>query len=320
MLRRPVHLALAFMGIVLVGVALTAHLTGLDPEGNWGPARRQVLGAGLVALGAAAAVWLQPALRQAVGRGLAGLRAIARRVSQSRWGRPILDPLRRVHQRSVGLAGRMRGALAGSAIGRWAAARPGRPAQLAAGLVFCLAIPVALWFVSVGFWSHWPATGHYYNDLADAFRSGQLHLLETPDPALLALPDPYEFAQRQHIAAPWDVVLYNGQFYLYWGPVPALLLAAWKTFSPGIVGDNVLVFAFVLGTALFTRLTLAALWTARFRGLTAWAHFPALLVAAFAHPLPWLLNRPAVYEASIAAGQSFLMAGLFLASPTLLRG
>src|SRR4030042_2015650 len=136
MLRRPVHLALAFMGIVLVGVALTAHLTGLDPEGNWGPARRQVLGAGLVALGAAAAVWLQPALRQAVGRGLAGLRAIARRVSQSRGGRPILDPLRRVHQRSGGLAVRMRGALAGSAIGRWAPARPGRPAQLAAGLAF----------------------------------------------------------------------------------------------------------------------------------------------------------------------------------------
>jgi hypothetical protein len=38
---------------------------------------------------------------------------------------------------------------------------------------------------------------------------------------------------------------------------------------------------------------------------------PAIAIAGFANPLPWLLNRPAIYEAAIAAGQFFLMAGLY---------
>ncbi len=324
MLRRLLLPAIALLGLLLLAVALTAHLTGLDPEGNWGPARRQVFGAGLVALGATALIWLRPALLQAAGRGLAGLRSLARRVAQSRWGAPLAASGARaaawVRHGTEIAARRVRETAAGSRLGRWAAARPHRPALLAATLIFGLAVPVAVWFVSVGFWSHWPDTGHYYNDLADAFRSGQLHLLESPSPALLALPDPYEFSQREHIAAPWDVVLYNGRFYLYWGPVPALLLAAWRSVSAGIVGDNFIVFASVLGTVLFTLLTLVEVWTARFRHLTGWALVPALLLAAFAHPLPWLLNRPAVYEASIAAAQCCLTAGIYLAIPVFLRG
>jgi hypothetical protein len=193
-------------------------------------------------------------------------------------------------------------------------------ARLAASVVFCLAIPVAIWLVSVGRWTEWPDTGHYYDDLAQAFRAGQLHLLETPDPALLALADPYDFEQRSRVPAPWDVVLFDGKFYLYWGPLPGLLLTAWKAVVPNVVGDNVLVFTFVLGTVLFSLLTQVEVWISRYRGLTAWVLVPVLLVGAFAYPLPWLLNRPAVYEASIAAGQCYLMGGLFFASPALLRG
>lgn len=300
-------------GLVLVLIAQTAHMTGLDPENNWGAARRQVLLVGLIALGVALAGWLWPSLARATSRVRARLAHLARLAVQSRWLAPIARGLTR---RTI----RLRQAVEVSRPGRWARARPQRPALLAAGAVFCLAIPIAVWFVSVGFWTTWPPTNHYYSDLADAFSSGQLYLLESPDPALLALPDPYEYEQRKHIDAPWDVVLYDGRFYLYWGPVPALMLVGWRGPSAGVVGDNVLVFGFVLGIALFTLLALAEVWTSRYRALTVWALVPLLLAAAFAHPLPWLLNRPAVYEASIAAAQCFFMAGVYLALPLFLKG
>jgi hypothetical protein len=42
------------------------------------------------------------------------------------------------------------------------------------------------------------------------------------------------------------------------------------------------------------------------------------LVAAFAFPLPWLVSTPDIYEASIAAGQAFLMGALFFGAQALL--
>jgi hypothetical protein len=322
--RRLVLLLIGAVGLVLLTVAVTAHLTGLDPEGNWGAARREVLAAGVGTLGVALVAWLWTALGRAASRTADSLRALDRRASQSRWVAPIrracLWTLRGLRHAADAVGGAVGDAVRGSALGRWASDRPERAPRLAAGVVLCLAIPVAIWLVSVGRWTHWPDTGHYYDDLAQALRAGQLSLLEKPDPALLALSDPYDFEQRRHVSAPWDVVLFDGKFYLYWGPVPALLLAAWKALAPMVVGDNVLVFVFVLGTVLFLLLSLAELWRSRYRDLTAWALVPALLVGAFAYPLPWLLNRPAVYEASIAACQCFLSAGLFLAAPILLDG
>ena len=43
----------------------------------------------------------------------------------------------------------------------------------------------------------------------------------------------------------WDASLYGGHYYLYWGPVPALLLAGWKTLFRvhARVGDQFVVFA-----------------------------------------------------------------------------
>src|SRR5262249_15595532 len=69
----------------------------------------------------------------------------------------------------------------------------------------------------------WFATGatlnlnHKYEDfyfgwLADAFTAGQLHLLITPNPKLLALPDPYD-ASRNSNYHPTDVSLYKDKFY-----------------------------------------------------------------------------------------------------------
>ena len=65
----------------------------------------------------------------------------------------------------------------------------------------------------------------YYHELADALLDGRLHLARTPDPQLIALPDPYDPAAN----APYrvnDLSYFQGRYYLYHSAVPALVLVA----------------------------------------------------------------------------------------------
>lgn len=59
--------------------------------------------------------------------------------------------------------------------------------------------------------------------LSDAFLKGQLHLPIEPSPKLLALQNPYAHGERVEMEYLWDASLYNGRYYLYFGPIPALI-------------------------------------------------------------------------------------------------
>jgi hypothetical protein len=322
-LGRGAKLAVPALGIVLVAAALTAGLTGADPEANWGPARRQILVLGIALLVGSAITVLWPRIdRFLVIVWNASRAAVEGSLRRALRTRPIQSLARRMGQllhpliRTGAPLQRFLSAL-GARLRSATAARE-RRIRLLGLAVFALAVPVYLWIVSVGYWTHWPPATRYYSDLADAFRNGQVHLLATPDPELLALEDPYDTHQRGEIPFLWDVALFDGRFYLYWGPVPALLLAAWNTLVPGVVGDNSLVFGFTLATVFFTLLLAGELFLRLFPRLRVRSAIAPFLVAAFAFPLPWLVSTPDIYEASIAAGQAFLMGALFFGAQALL--
>ena len=98
---------------------------------------------------------------------------------------------------------------------------------LATGVSLVLVLVVYVWVVSAGKMIQWPPAlnmGYYVALLADAFLHRQTSLRVMPDPRLLALPDPYDPLTN----APFrlhDALLFNGRYYLYWGPVPSLILA-----------------------------------------------------------------------------------------------
>jgi hypothetical protein len=66
-------------------------------------------------------------------------------------------------------------------------------------------------------------TSEYYPLLTDAFLAGQTSLLIEPPAELLALPNPYDPIANAQLRL-HDVSLYQGKYYLYFGPVPALTL------------------------------------------------------------------------------------------------
>ncbi len=198
---------------------------------------------------------------------------------------------------------------------------PGVAAALLAWAVAALVVIVVyVWFVSVGYWTWWPKTTYTYDLLGSAFKSGQLSLQDAPDPALLALPNPYDPAARVSTQYPWDASLYGGKYYLYWGPTAGLFLAVIKLFYGGQIADQYLVFVFVSGIFVFSCLLLLSLWRRYFRfDMPAGAVFLSFLALGLVGPATWLLNRPAGYEAAIAGGQFLFIAGLYFAVTALLE-
>ena len=190
--------------------------------------------------------------------------------------------------------------------------------QISLVMLFLLIEIGYIWFASVGYWSDWPKTSGYYDLLAQAFLQGSPALLVEPDPRLAELPDPYPIAARENIPVLWDASYYQGNYYLYWGPVPALVLAAIKAISPQEIGDQYIVFVSISFVFLFTALILLELWKTFYASLPKHLLLAGLLLAGMAHPLLWVLNRPAIHEAAIASGAAFLMAGIYFALPMLI--
>ncbi len=167
-----------------------------------------------------------------------------------------------------------------------------------------------VWFCSGGTMTEFPGYPNYFELQADAFLQGQTSLLVKPAPELLQTANPYA---REH--APlwlWDAVLFQGKYYLYWGPVPPLFTAAIKSLTPlKSLPDQYpcLVFAML---RLMASLTI--IWQA-WRLLEIKRFWPLAvcgLVMAWANPFPFILGRAAMYETAILAGQAFSFAGISL--------
>jgi len=184
---------------------------------------------------------------------------------------------------------------------------------LALLLGFAVIEAAYVFFVSAGRLTHWPTYLTFLDDMAEGFRGGHLHMAVEPRAALLAKADPFDPAWKPLWY--WDASLYGGHYYLYWGPVPALLLAGWKAVFRvrAHLGDQYVVFALASVQALAG---LALIDRAQRRLFPA---VPGVLVAlavavfAFANPTPYNLARAGVYEAAIVGGQAFLVAGMLFA-------
>lgn len=192
--------------------------------------------------------------------------------------------------------------------------------EIVAALAFAFVFALYSFVVTSGHWTSLPRTTQYYDALASAFVHGHPYLDMQPPAALLALPNPYDPLARSSIpgldkfvAKAWDLSLYKGKMYLYWGPVPGLLLAIFKVFSTRQVGDQVLVFAFSIGTLLFQTLLLLRIWRRFFHSLPVWTLWMGISTTGLIVPALWILNSPRIYGAAILSAQFFFLAGLYFA-------
>jgi len=190
--------------------------------------------------------------------------------------------------------------------------------------IMAFVILIYIWLVSSGTWTTWVSPTRYYADLARGFERGKLFMAITPDPMLAELPNPYDPSARkeQEIETPFDVTYFNERYYLYWGPVPALMLVPVQSVFHGRVGDLQLTFGFTCGIFILLSILIIFIWDRFFHNLPRWMLGTSIFLAGTANPVLFMLNNykgARIYEAAIAGGQFFLVGGLLVAITALGR-
>ena len=281
-----------FAGVAMILAAVWAESLGLDRGEGWGPARWFLLCIGALLILASVANFLVSSLDL-------GARYVSKTptsaqgdISENQIFSP--DVAGEAMESTVVIVHNKR---------RWA--------TISASIFLFAGIIGLTWLISVGRWNEWPGTTDYFHLLADGFRAGQTHLLLEPDPRLLALPDPYNFENRKDIPHLWDATLYQGKYYLYWGPAPALVTVFLELITNQPVGDNLLVWLFSLGTYFWIFGILHTIYVQHFKYLPIWAFILAGLSFLFVNPFQWMVARPAVYEVAIQSAQFFFLGGLY---------
>lgn len=324
----------------MIGLAILATRLGIDHNNVWGPRRLSLLVIGLILLFLSTLLLSYDRVsacfdnwKERIGRFLSHLRDVVldspivrrfvgyinkstTRFRAAIYAIPFVKSLiEKVRDRITHTTRSFRN----SPVIQYLSASKERKSKVASWSLFVVIVLTYVWLVSVGRWTDWPGTTDYYEMLANAFQHGQAHLMIDPDPRLLELSDPYDYEARKDIPTPWDVVFYDGKFYLSYGPAPGLILAGIKLIIPIEIGDEYLVFGFMTGFLFFSVLLVLAIQRDLYQDLPWWVVIPGVMIAGLGNPMPWLLTRPKFYEVAISSGQFFMVAGIYWAF-TALRG
>ena len=180
------------------------------------------------------------------------------------------------------------------------------------GHLWAVIFVVYAWFITFGNFTTWNHSTRYYTQLADAFGKGQLYVDQSPGKAMLEAEDPYSPITRPVFEDEvWDLSLYKGRLYLYWGPVPALLITPLQILLDKKIADIFLVYFFSAGLLIFNSLIILKLRQKFFPNIPAWNVFICIPLIGLILPILWSINIPDVYEAAIGAGQFFLIGGFY---------
>ncbi|MBF0481009.1 MAG: hypothetical protein HQK81_03615 [Desulfovibrionaceae bacterium] len=169
-----------------------------------------------------------------------------------------------------------------------------------------------------------PNNKGYYGRLSEAFLAGRTYFEERPPEELKTLKDPYDPAQRNpriegSAAYLHDASYYNGKYYIYFGPVPSLVLGAPFKLITGLdFNEYLLPAVFCALTYLAGMLIIVRLRRALAPNASNLAVFAACLAYGLCGTQLFMLRRPSVYEASIAAGVFFTLAAILTLLPVVL--
>lgn len=184
-----------------------------------------------------------------------------------------------------------------------------------AGWALAILLPVLFYFgvlwAAGGARPIGPPQTDYYNRLVHGILKGHLYLDTPVEARLLALPNAYDFTQRQSIPHLHDASLFHGRYYIYFGVTPLALLLlpfTWLTGHDLPIGYAVWLFVaagYALALVLFVRIQ-----RRRFPGAGRAARGVCLLGLAFGGAQLTLLARHSLYELPIASGSACFLAAL----------
>jgi hypothetical protein len=277
-------------GAAVAGIALFAAQLGLDPSSGWGKTRITILIFGISLVIFAAILWRY--LDQALN--------LLRKIRYTIENHPVVVGARKNHS-IIYISGLIK---------KYWFTFP----------ILLLVVLIYIWFISSGTWLNWVSPTHLYADLARGFLRGKLYLPIKVSSNLLASPDPYNSSIGLGLQGPLDVSYFAGKYYLYWGPVPALILVLFHPLISWRLGDLQLLFGFLIGVYIMQCLLAVVIWDRFFSDLPKYILWLSILLIGLASPATFMLDSSRgarIYEAAITGGQFFLISG-FIAAITAL--
>ena len=150
-----------------------------------------------------------------------------------------------------------------------------------------------------------PAAAEHYNLLTEGFRAGQLNLQREIPPGLPQIADPYDPVANAVYRSPpiglHDTSYFRGRLYLYFGPVPALVLFwPWVALTGHHLPERYAVVIFCALGFLAAAWLLRALWRRYFPDAGVGVVAAGLLALGLATGVPVMLQRPSFYEVPIS--------------------
>lgn len=148
----------------------------------------------------------------------------------------------------------------------------------------------------------------------DAFEKGQLHLDIPVDPALEALENPYDPAQRVGVKYPWDRAYFEGKYYSYFGIAPIITVYYPFFFLTGEL-PSISFACLILGAFAMLFLGLAYReFLMRFcKGASLWLALAVLIGVAFSSGIFVGLCWSDAYYVAVISAIAWSMAFVFLA-------
>lgn len=152
------------------------------------------------------------------------------------------------------------------------------------------------------------ATGEgYYNLLTRGFFKGQTALDRVVEPAMLALKDPYNPAERAGKGL-HDASYYQGRYFIYFGVTPVVAaFAPVRLLTGRFIDERFVIVGFAWAGFLLSVTVLLDVRRRHFAGAPGWVLLLGVLALGLATMVPPLLRRPSIWEVPIAAGYAGFM-------------
>lgn len=152
------------------------------------------------------------------------------------------------------------------------------------------------------------ATGEgYYNLLTRGFLKGQTALDRVVEPAMLALKDPYNPAERAGKGL-HDASYYQGRYFIYFGVTPVVVaFAPVRLLTGRFIDERFVIVGFAWAGFLLSVTVLLDVRRRHFAGAPGWVLLLGVLALGLATMVPPLLRRPSIWEVPIAAGYAGFM-------------
>jgi len=182
-----------------------------------------------------------------------------------------------------------------------------------------LGCAIYLYFVSAGGLKDWPVYGSYYDRLSDGFLAGHLNIPVAIAPELLAAKNPYDSINSAH----WwgDASYYKGKYYIYWGPLPALLQAAAKSLLDirHAIGDLYVALFFLCLGVLFGAQLVERVARRLFGSVSRPLVALGILTLVLSNPTLHAVTTTGTYHVAIVSAQTCLLGGLVAAFDVVWR-